>query len=225
MILLSPLIERLDFGQKTKLIKVRLNDSKLESKIRDKTPDESQIIFYGEEFTQHNNFIELINLTRQLDYKIIELVTNGKAFSSPKFVVNSVFAGVTDILVKFYSSSPEIHNVLSGEDSWSDVVKGLKNIIKLRQKVSVFFKPVLSVGIYLSEKNQDTLVSTLEFLESLEVQEIFIVKAGEVDDQLVRDALVDRKVLTFTLGFDTLKDYQKFKEDETNRVMKLSSSI
>ena len=167
MILLSPLIERLNSGPKAKLIELQLNDLELKSKISDKAIDEEQIIFYGEEPTQHNNFIDLINLARQKEYKVIEVVTNGKAFSSPQFTVNAAFAGVTDILVKFYSLSFDVHKVLSGEDSWSDIVKGLKNILALRHKVPCFFKPILSVGIYLSETNRDTLIATLEFLEYL----------------------------------------------------------
>ena len=154
---------------------------KIINKIKDRREGEEQIIFAGREPPIHPHFIELVREANSVGYKIIEVLTNGRIFSIRKFTRKALLAGLTDIEVKFFSSDPEIHDSITRvPGSWKQTVKGIKNILHFQKVFPVYFRPSLSVGMYVGRKNHQSLQETLEFLENLGAREVFLIKAGDV---------------------------------------------
>lgn len=187
--------------------------------IQSRRNDEVQLVFVGREPAIHPNFIDYVKAANLSGYNIIEVVTNGRIFSSPRFAKRTVHAGLTDILIKLSSSNPLIHDSITGVNgSWNQTVKGMRNLLELSKSDHPFLRPSVIVGIYLSEENIGTLDNTVEFLKSEGVKEIFIINAG-VDKSILGD-INDKRIMT--LGFDSDSDYTKFAE--TNRVIRYSET-
>ena len=169
---------------------------KIIEKIRDRKPQEEEIIFAGREPPIHPSFIDFLEEAKK-SYKVIEVLTNGRIFSVKKFARKALLAGLTDVEIKFFSSDPEIHDSITRvPGSWEQTVKGIRNLLYFSRVFPPFFRPSLSVGVYVGEKNAPTVQETVEFLEKLGVREIFLINVGNV--KLER---VESKVDLFTIGF------------------------
>ncbi|MBR9681544.1 MAG: hypothetical protein GOV00_01960 [Candidatus Altiarchaeota archaeon] len=207
---MSPHIGYSDIGPKAKLVEFeKTSDSKLIfSKIASRKADDEQIIFSGSDVLEHPNILQFIKAARDRTYKIIQVIATGKKLSSPDFLIECVLSGLTDISLKIIKLTP-------------DDEATIKNILNLRKVVPQFFKPTLSVGIYVSEKTKSELIQTLKKLETLKVPEIFIINTNDSKTLDISDALQNRKTRVFTIGFEDKHDYKTFCKN--NRVLVLSS--
>lgn len=183
--------------------------------------DEEQIIFVGREPAIQPGFIELVSKSRDEGYKVIEVVTNGRIFSVMDFAREAVEAGLTDVLVKFPSVSPAVHDSITrAEGSWRQTVNGIRNLMKLRGSIHPFLRPSVVVGIYVSEWNLATLPETLKFLDDEGIEEIFLIKAGKIASDKLPSG--DWRARVFTQGFGGPSDYGAFRE--TGRVLGAKNS-
>ena len=175
--------------------------------IQNRRKNEVQLVFVGREPAIHPDFIDYVKAANLSGYNIIEVVTNGRIFSSPRFAKRAVHAGLTDVLIKLSSSNSKIHDSITGVDgSWNQTINGMRNLLKLSKSGHPFLRPSVVVGIYLCEKNIKTLDNTIEFLKSEGVKEIFIINAGV--DKSALGNITDKCIMT--LGFDSDRDYKEF---------------
>lgn len=201
---MSPPTRYSDSGPRAKLIELKLDMPKKEvMELIWRRPDEEQIIFLG----NSPHLPDFIDAAQKINYKIITLVTDGAVFEDSKFLVDVVISGATDIQIKI--------NELTNEK-----INTLKKILELGEKTPAFFKPSLSVGIYVSQKNKDNLTGFLEVLENINAPEVFLINSEKLTNFDLTFLVKKTKMKIFTIGFGDKFDYHKFCKE--NPVIKMS---
>ncbi|MBN2880596.1 radical SAM protein [Candidatus Woesearchaeota archaeon] len=89
------------------------------------------VVFTGGEFTLRSDCIKLIKYAHDLGFDLIQLQSNGRSFSSEKFVDACIAAGANEFSPALHGYTAEIHDYLTrANGAWSQTVKGIQNIVK-----------------------------------------------------------------------------------------------
>jgi len=120
-------------GNKEQIYKTKDEIEKILIKAKQKGIKE--VVFTGGEPTLHKDIIEIVRLAKKLDYKAIQLQTNGRKLCDYNFCKVLKDAGVTEISPSIHSSNYLIHNRLTNSNSFSQVIKGITNAKKIGFKV------------------------------------------------------------------------------------------
>ncbi|MFW6025553.1 MAG: radical SAM protein [Candidatus Woesearchaeota archaeon] len=116
-----------------------------EAIIEAKKKGASGVVFTGGEFTIRKDSIELVKYAKKLGYEVIQIQTNGRRFSNMKYLKEMFSAGANEFSPALHGHTPQVHDYLTrSPGSWSQTVKGIKNVKKLGGRVvanSVLVKP------------------------------------------------------------------------------------
>lgn len=93
------------------------------------------VVFTGGEVTLRKDAFELVGFARDMGYEYIEMQTNGRMFSYMEFCRRMVDAGVTFFVMALTGHIPELHNYITGTESFHQIMNGIVNLKKLKQKV------------------------------------------------------------------------------------------
>jgi radical SAM protein with 4Fe4S-binding SPASM domain len=94
------------------------------------------VTFTGGEVTIRNDFIKLIILAKKLDYKYIQIQSNGRMFYSFDFCKQTIIAGANDFALAVHGYCAKQHDYLTkSEGSFNQVTTGIQNLRKLGAKV------------------------------------------------------------------------------------------
>lgn len=97
-----------------------------------------ELVLTGGEPTIRKDFIDLVGHARQAGFARIQLQTNGRMLSYPRFAEEAVSAGVTDFLVAVHGHTPELHDYLTGQQgNFAQSLSAVRNLKVLRQKVAI----------------------------------------------------------------------------------------
>lgn len=103
------------------------------------------VVLTGGEVTIREDFFEIVQLAKELDYKIIQIQTNGRMFASLDFCKKTVKAGATEFSPALHGYCKEQHDFLTrAKGSFKQTIKGIMNLKKLGQKIitnTVVVKP------------------------------------------------------------------------------------
>jgi len=96
-----------------------------------------KLVISGGEPTISEHFFNLIRLARQKGIKNIEVQTNGRAFYYEGFVKKiNRFRPIT-FLVSFHFPNLELYKKYSKSNGFCQVVKGIKNLVRYQQNLTV----------------------------------------------------------------------------------------
>ena len=87
------------------------------------------VIFTGGEATLRDDLVELIEHAEMLGL-VTGLLTNGVKLADEVFLSGLVTAGLDHIQITLESSDKEIHNKMTGADSFDRTVQGIRNCVK-----------------------------------------------------------------------------------------------
>ncbi len=116
------------------------------------------VIFTGGEATLRDDLVELTGFAESLGL-VTGLLTNGVKLADPGYVNELKEAGIDHIQITLESSNPEIHNRMTGMESFRDTVAGVSNC--------------LDAGIHtitnttITKANADSITDTVSFLSEL----------------------------------------------------------
>ena len=103
------------------------------------------VVFTGGEVTIRKDFFDLVKLAKKLGYKIIQIQTNGRMFSSLDFCKKTIKSGATEFSPAIHGYCKEQHDYLTrAPGSFDQTVKGIKNLKSLGEDVltnTVVVKP------------------------------------------------------------------------------------
>lgn len=90
------------------------------------------VVLTGGEVTIRKDFFDIVRLAKELDYKTIQIQTNGRMFASLEFCKKTIQAGATEFSPALHGYCKEQHDYLTrAEGSFSQTVKGIKNMKSL----------------------------------------------------------------------------------------------
>lgn len=116
------------------------------------------VIFTGGESTLRDDLEELIQYAETLGL-VTGLLTNGVKLANEVYLNGLVDAGLDHIQITLESSKRDIHNKMTGADSFDSTVQGIRNCVK--------------AGIHtitnttITEENCDGMVDTIQFAHDL----------------------------------------------------------
>ena len=121
--------KRVLFGNKSaKEIKKNLKEAKEKGS--------QGVVFTGGEPTLHQNFLELVSYAKALDFKIIQIQTNGRLFFYKDFCQKTIKAGANEFSPALHGPNAKIHDFLtSSKGSFEQTTQGIKNLKSLGQRV------------------------------------------------------------------------------------------
>ncbi len=106
--------------------------------IKEVKDDCDEIVFTGGEPTIRNDLPELVSYASQFNFKKIQIQSNGRRFAYKDYCKELIKRGANEFGLSLHGSKPEIHNKLTkNQKSFSQTIKGIKNLISLDQKVAV----------------------------------------------------------------------------------------
>ncbi len=147
------------------------------------------VVFTGGEPTMHKNFLDLVRIAKDLDYKKIQIQTNGRMFSSMKFSEAVAEAGANEFSPGIHGPTPEIHDWLTqAPGAFKQAIRGVQNMKKLGVPVVV--------NSVLVRPNYRHLPQTARLMVALGVAQFqfaFVHALGTAAEQF--QAMVPRKSL------------------------------
>ncbi len=138
-----------------------------------------RVVFTTGEPTLNKDLHELIAYAKELRYKEIYIVTNGRRLSSGKYFNSLIERGLNGVSISIHAHNPELHDKLTRtKDSFDQTVRGLKNAMELRRarKLKSF-----NINTTLTKLNYDNIDKMyrffIEFNPDLIVMNFFSPKA------------------------------------------------
>lgn len=118
------------FGNKTlEGLKEELNDGAKTCK---------EVVFTGGEPTMHKGLLELIRLAKSLEYKNIQIQTNGRIFAYRDYCIEAIKAGANDFCIAIIGHNEKIHDyVTTVKGSFRQSIEGIRNLKSLGMRVAV----------------------------------------------------------------------------------------
>ncbi|MEW5946061.1 MAG: radical SAM protein, partial [bacterium] len=93
------------------------------------------VVFTGGEATLRKDFFDIVAYARDLEFEEIQLQTNGRMFAYPEFCRKAADAGVTFFVMAVTGHIAELHNYITGTDSFKQIIRGIVNLKKLKRRV------------------------------------------------------------------------------------------
>ena len=116
--------KRYEYGSKsTEEVKEQLEENRQHA---------DALVFTGGEVTIRKDFFELVRFAKELDYRVIQIQTNGRAFANMEFVERTMEAGATEFSPAIHGHTPELHDYLvHAPGAFRQTVKGVQNLKKM----------------------------------------------------------------------------------------------
>ena len=93
------------------------------------------IVFTGGEPTIRKDLIELVAVAKKVGFKTIQIQSNGRMFVYEQFCKDIVKAGANEFALALHGHTAELHNYLTGAESFRQIVAGIRTLKKMQQKV------------------------------------------------------------------------------------------
>ena len=104
--------------------------------LEDARKDSDSIVFTGGEVTIRKDFLELVAYAKSLDFRIIQVQTNGRMLAYREFAEKTIAAGANEFSPALHGHTPELHDWLTGaKGAFKQTVKCIKNLKELGQPI------------------------------------------------------------------------------------------
>lgn len=125
----------------------------------------NRIVFTGVEPTLRQEIFEFLMTAAKSNIEIRQLNTNGRMFSDVRFAKKIIESGANYFKISLHGHSPQLHDrITQVHGSFSQTIKGIKNLIKLGQKDNI----VLSVVV--NSLNYKYLNNILQLAKQLKIK-------------------------------------------------------
>lgn len=147
------------------------------------------VTFTGGEITIRKDILDIIRWARQLDYKIIQMQSNGRMFCYEKFCDEIIAAGANQFSPALHGHTEKLHDFLTcAKGSFIQTVTGIKNLKQRKQEIIV--------NCVVTKPNYRHLPQIAKLLVSLQVDQFqfaFVHAGGRAGENF--DSIVPRKTL------------------------------
>jgi len=96
----------------------------------------NRVVFSGGEPTLQENLIDYVKYAKDLNYKEIQVATNGRLFSLMDYCIKLSEAGASVFAISIHGPNAKIHDYLTrAKGSWNQAITGIKNLKKINKEV------------------------------------------------------------------------------------------
>ncbi|MDP1845159.1 MAG: radical SAM protein [Candidatus Moranbacteria bacterium] len=129
-----------------------------------------QVVLSGGEATIHPEFIEIVKMAKDMGYKHIQVITNGRMFAYRDFLISSIRAGVNEITFSIHGHTEELHDSLTQiKGSFKQALIGLKNAL-------VVDGLIVNQDIVINGMNVENLADILKYFINFGVREFDLLQ-------------------------------------------------
>lgn len=129
-----------------------------------------EVIFSGGEPTIHPDFLEIVGAAKKMGYSHVQVVTNGRMFSYPDFLMSAAKSGVNEITFSIHGHTERLHDSLTQiKGSFKQALIGLKNALKVK-------KMKVNVAVAVSKTNFSHLPEIVEYFDNLGIKKLRLRK-------------------------------------------------
>ena len=124
-----------------------------------------RVVLSGGEPTVHPGFIQIVGMARELGYKHIQTITNGRRFCYPGFLGEAVAAGLDEVTFSLHGNTAALHDRLTRvPGSFVQAVSALRAALAIKGLI-------VSVDVVINRLNLPVLREHLDFCIGLGVRE------------------------------------------------------
>jgi len=170
-------------GNKRKLFGNK-DKKKIINELRDARQTCLDIVFTGGEPTLHKDFFELVSAAKKMEFRVIQIQTNGRMFVYKAFCRDAVKAGANEFSPALHGHKAELHDYLTtSRGSFDETVGGIINLKRFGQRVIT--------NTVITKSNFRNLPEIAKLLIKLDVEQFQFAfphalgKAGENFDSVV----------------------------------------
>lgn len=125
----------------------------------------TRVVLSGGEPTVHPDFVKIVGLARELGYKHIQTITNGRRMCYPGFLSDAVAAGLGEVTFSLHGNTPALHDRLTQvPGSFVQAVSALRAALATKGLI-------VSVDVVINRLNLPVLREHLDFCVGLGVGE------------------------------------------------------
>jgi len=188
----------------------------IKTSIQDARSECEQLTITGLEPTIHPDIVEITEFAKERQFKIIQIVSNGRMFAYKQFAREMVFAGMTELLLPIYSSSAKVHDRITGvEKSLAQTMAGIRNVKSVSEQVKHFDGVTINAGVVVCRENIESLTTIGPFLKKYGIGSVYFIRirtsenAESIGPENARSNLLSginaakkAGIGVFTVGFD-----------------------
>nr|MDD3720130.1 radical SAM protein [Candidatus Gracilibacteria bacterium] len=166
----------------------------------------NEVTFTSGEPTIHPKIVEMIGIAKELGYKTIQIISNGRKYKDINFLLDLINAGVTDFIVSIHGYNENLHDsIVRRKGVFNDVLKGLINLSKLKEKYNLVF----NTNTTIIRQNYKEVYKIVYFLEKFPIDSIVlnVVIPQEEAYKNKEDILVKYSIIS--KEFEKLVEFQK----------------
>ncbi len=119
-----------------------------------------EVLFTCGEPTIHPDFLRMVSMAKKAGYKVIGVVSNGRAFSNINFTLKALKAGLNWFMISIHGPDAKIHDrITRSPGSFKQTKEGIKHLIGSK----LYFKNIrLQLVTVVCKWNMQHLISTVE---------------------------------------------------------------
>ena len=112
------------------------SDKEIKAILKKMKKDHDSVVFTGGEPTVRKELIDWVKYAKKLDYKFIQIQSNGRMFSYKDYCKALIKAGANEFSPALHGSNVKIHDSLTqASGSFKQTVQGIKNLRELDQYI------------------------------------------------------------------------------------------
>jgi pyruvate-formate lyase-activating enzyme len=130
----------------------------------------SRVVLSGGEPTVHPQFLEIIKTAKNLGYRHIQVITNGRMFAYRDFLDSAVKAGINELTFSIHGHKASLHDKQTQvKGSFQQTLTGLMNALKMPNLI-------VNVDVVISRFNVKYLADTLKYFINLGISEFDLLQ-------------------------------------------------
>lgn len=132
------------------------------------------IVLTGGEPTLHPEFFAVVDHCRQLGFRHIGIVTNGRGCADLSFARRLLDSGVNSVALSIHSHREAVHDEMSGATgAWSQTWRGLANLLTLNERLGL--GESVRTNTVFGPLNGPEILDTVRRLSRLGVRTLFLL--------------------------------------------------
>lgn len=126
-----------------------------------------RLVLSGGEPTIHPDIVDFVKYGKEVGYKKIQIITNGRMFASKKFSDKIVEAGLDEVTFSIHGHNAELHDSLTNVKG--SFIQAIKGLLYLRKNTNL----ILNLDVCVNKLNYRFILDILKFfVEKMAILEI-----------------------------------------------------